>query len=73
MPSYVAVKAVPVRIWLLARLQSRLFAIRGEQSVAVILQKCMQVGLLRVQERTVQQGYVPQRELIVIEPVLGGS
>ena len=66
----VAVKSVPVRIRLGLRLESGLLAVRGEQSVGVILEKRLDVEVAGMFQHAVEQCYVTQIELVVVEFLL---
>ena len=61
------VQSVPVRVGLGLRFQSCLLAVGSQQSVAVVLQQGLDVQVARFLQRTVQQVYVVEGELISIE------
>ena len=64
------VKTIPVRIRLPFGGKTCLLEVRCQQSVAVILQQCLDIQVAGLLQRTVEQRHVTKWKFVSIEPVL---
>ena len=73
MSGNMAVKAVPVRIWLRLHLKTRFLPVRSQHAVHIILHQHVQIEVTRCLERSVKKFHISQREGIRIKSVLRRS
>ena len=73
MAGNMAVKAVPVRIWLRLHLEARLLSVRSQHAVHIVLHQHLKIEVTRRLERSVKKFHIPQREGIRIKSVLRRS
>ena len=71
--THVSVQAIPVWIGLGLGFQTCLLAIGCQQTVAVILQKGFDIQVTGMLQRSFEQSYVTQWELVSIKTILGCS